>query len=127
MTRWGDNSQPRWFTLKSFTLGLLTLQSNKTSVPKYSNLQLHENSARHKAVMVAIEQKNPTVPPGNTVASTAGFSLALQSCMLSRVLICNLPADWIMLPCAADSADPVVMPNPTVPPGKTVASRSTAG
>jgi hypothetical protein len=28
MTRWGDKSQPRWFTLKSFTLGLLTLQSN---------------------------------------------------------------------------------------------------
>ena len=57
------------------------LATMKTSVPKYSNLQLHENSARHKAVMVAIEQ-NPTVPPGNTVASTAGFSLALQSCCL---------------------------------------------
>ena len=28
VTRWGYNSQPRWFTLKSFTLGLLTLQSN---------------------------------------------------------------------------------------------------
>ena len=58
------------------------LATMKTSVSKYSNLQLHENSARHKAVMVAIEQKNPTVPPGNTVASTAGFSLALQSCCL---------------------------------------------
>ena len=55
----------------------------KTSVSKYSNLQLHENSARHKAVMVAIEQKNPTVPPGNTVASTAGFSLALQYLVVS--------------------------------------------
>ena len=22
--RWGDNSQPQWFTRKSFTLGLLT-------------------------------------------------------------------------------------------------------
>ena len=29
----------------------------KTSVPKYGNLKLHENSACHKAVMDAIEQK----------------------------------------------------------------------
>ena len=27
------------------------------SVPKYGNLKLHENFARHKAVMDAIEQK----------------------------------------------------------------------
>ena len=29
----------------------------KASVPKYGNRKLHENSARHKAVMDAIEQK----------------------------------------------------------------------
>ena len=32
----------------------------KASVSKYGNLKLHENSARHKAVMDAIEQKNAT-------------------------------------------------------------------
>ena len=32
-------------------------QSDETSVPKYGNLKLHENSARRKAVMDAIEQK----------------------------------------------------------------------
>ena len=34
------------------------LATMKTSVSKYSNLKLHENSACHKAVMDAIEQKN---------------------------------------------------------------------
>ena len=33
------------------------LATMKTSVSKYGNLKLHENSARHKAVMDAIEQK----------------------------------------------------------------------
>ena len=51
-------------------------------------------------------------------------SLSLSN-LFSRVPICNFQADWIMLPCPADSADPSVTPNPTVPPGKTVAS--TAG
>ena len=32
------------------------LATMKTSVSKYGNLKLHENSARHKAVMDAIEQ-----------------------------------------------------------------------
>ena len=36
------------------------LATMKTSVSKYSNRKLHENSARHKAVMDAIEQKNAT-------------------------------------------------------------------
>ena len=36
------------------------LATMKTSVSKYGNLKLHENSARHKAVMDAIEQKNAT-------------------------------------------------------------------
>ena len=33
------------------------LATMKTSVSKYGNLKLHENSAHHKAVMDAIEQK----------------------------------------------------------------------
>jgi hypothetical protein len=38
------------------------LATMKTSVSKYANVKLHENSARHKAVtrMDAIEQKNVT-------------------------------------------------------------------
>jgi hypothetical protein len=51
------------------------LATMKVSVPKYGNLKLHENSARHKAAMDAIEQKTPgnAMPKRISAAPVSAF------------------------------------------------------